>query len=160
VFFQDVLSEAHAVALVGGTLRPFVHVATELLGEENHDLIQYVAKADEEITLQTSPSPHQQQRSQRFSVPGFAAFTCDHVVPASNVLLQLVSTGPSGLTFDFRHGSRFRDAICDELGSTLLRVCRTVPNGVVIFLPSYSYEVRNVVLLIHLTHFSVPSLVI
>jgi Rad3-related DNA helicase len=33
-FFQNVLEEAHALALVGGTLRPFVHIAAELVGDK------------------------------------------------------------------------------------------------------------------------------
>jgi chromosome transmission fidelity protein 1 len=134
-FFENVLEEAHALALIGGTLRPFVHVAAELLGEKyrNGDLLRDAQAADEAAKSTNKVSCS-------FVTPNFTAFTCDHVVPASNVLLQCVSTGPAGRTLDFRHETRSTDAVCDELGDTLLHVCQVVPNGVVVFLPSYAYE--------------------
>ena len=131
-FFENVLQEAHALALVGGTLRPFVHVATELLGQDEQ-LLQDASAADAIIAQSTS-------RSESFCSPRLTAFSCDHVVDPSNVLLQCWSTGPTGKTLDFRHQSRTQAAVCDELGRTLVQICAIVPNGLVIFLPSYKYE--------------------
>lgn len=45
---------------------------------------------------------------------------------------------------DFRHQSRLETSVCDELGRLLVRTCQTVPHGVVVFLPSYSYEAHLV----------------
>lgn len=134
-FFENVLDEAHALALVGGTLRPFVHVAAELLGDQGtvlHDAARADAIASDTTVLS--------QVSNSFFSPSFTAFTCDHVVPSSNVLLQCIARGPTGQTLDFRFQARATNAVCDELGRTLVQVCKTVPCGVVIFLPSYSYE--------------------
>ncbi|GKZ00650.1 hypothetical protein MPSEU_001017200 [Mayamaea pseudoterrestris] len=133
-FFDPLLTEAYAVALVGGTLRPFVHVAAELLGHENVDVIRDAASADE--MMQRS-----NKLSEAFISPTFTAFTCDHVVASSNVLLQCMSTGVTGKTLDFRHHARSTTAVCDELGLTLLKMSSVVPNGLVLFLPSYAYEI-------------------
>lgn len=131
-FFENVLQEARALCLVGGTLRPLVHVAAELLGDEA-SILEQAAAADEKLHSTD-------QVSMKVVTPQLTAFTCDHVVPASNVLLQFLSTGAKGQALDFRHHSRTTPSVCDELGSVILQVCRTVPSGVVVFLPSYSYE--------------------
>ena len=131
-FFENVLKEARALALVGGTLRPFVHVAAELLGGQQA-LLEEAASADQQMKQSN-------QVSSTFISPLFTAFSCDHVVSPSNVLLRCISTGPTGCTLDFRHKPRSTDVVCDELGLTILRLCRTVPCGIVVFLPSYSYE--------------------
>jgi chromosome transmission fidelity protein 1 len=74
----------------------------------------------------------------------FAAFSCDHVVSPNNVLLQCHLKGPTGKSLDFRHQQRKTATACNELGATLLHLCRSVPSGMVVFLPSYSYEAHLV----------------
>lgn len=124
--------EALAISLVGGTLRPFLHVAAELFdGEE--ELISLAGKADDLVKSGKSLS-FSSVSSQ------FAAFSCDHVVPPSNVLLQLWSDGPTGRSLDLRHQTRGEDATLDEVGSCIIEICRGCPAGTVIFFPSYSYE--------------------
>jgi chromosome transmission fidelity protein 1 len=135
-FFENVLKESHALALVGGTLRPFVHVASELLGSHS-EVLRDAAKADADMQNFVTVS------SSSIS-PTFTAFACDHVVSSSNTLLQCLSKGPGNQVLDFRHRSRTTKAVCDELGRTLVEICRTVPAGVVVFLPSYSYEAHLV----------------
>ena len=44
------------------------------------------------------------------------------------------------MKFDFRMGSRSSAAMMEELGRVVLNVCSIVPDGVVLFLPSYTYE--------------------
>jgi chromosome transmission fidelity protein 1 len=135
-FFQNVLKEAHALALVGGTLRPFVHVAAELLGD-HPSLLHQAEDAD-------AAMEDMSEVSKSFMSPIFTAFTCDHVVPSSNVLLQFWAQGVTGISLDFRHQSRSIHSTMDELGQTILKICSLVPNGVVVFLPSYSYEAQLV----------------
>jgi chromosome transmission fidelity protein 1 len=48
------------------------------------------------------------------------------------------------LKLDFRHQQRKTAQVCDELGRTLLEICKAVPAGIVVFLPSYSYEAHLV----------------
>jgi chromosome transmission fidelity protein 1 len=134
-FFENVLQQASALALVGGTLRPFVHVAAELLGPNQDSILQEALYADR-LTGNESSSGS----SHSYVSSTFTAFTCDHVVPASNVLLQCLARGATGKALDFRFKQRTSNAVCDELGQTLVQICQTIPSGVVVFLPSYSYE--------------------
>jgi chromosome transmission fidelity protein 1 len=134
VFFENILEEAHALALVGGTLRPFVHVAAELLGQEG-GWIERAAEADSQMQV-SGPG----KVSDAVVTPEFTAFTCGHVVSASNVLLQCYSSGPTGQRLDFRHQARFSSLVCDELGRLIQDVCCIIPSGVVVFVPSYGYE--------------------
>ena len=136
VCFQDLLTEAHALALVGGTLRPFVHVGAELLGSDHSSVLEQALQADERVQQQNTGG------SVSVVTPAFSAFTCDHVVPSSNVLLQLWSQGATGSDLDFRHQSRSSNSMIDELGQSLLRLMEKVPSGLVVFLPSYSYEAQ------------------
>jgi chromosome transmission fidelity protein 1 len=132
--FQNILDEAYAVAFVGGTLSPFCHVAAELLGI---DYVEQAAKADSIIKASKRPSTS-------MISPCLTAFTCDHVVPSSNVLLECLSMGPSNCKLDFRHQSRSSNTVCDELGRALVEICRVVPSGIIVFLPSYTYEAHLV----------------
>lgn len=132
-FFQDLLHEAHAVALVGGTMRPFAHLASELLGPDHPSILQQACMADTEMKSNL-------EVFQKFISPSFTAFSCDHVVPHSNVLLQCWGNGPTGTKLDFRHSFRGNDAVIDELGEALLQIVGKVPNGVVVFVSSYQYE--------------------
>jgi len=131
--FKNVIDEAHAVVLAGGTLRPFAHVATELFGADK-SLVDQAMSAEVQYDTMAKRSTHSTV------TPALTTFTCGHVVPSSNVLMTCMSKGPTGVTLDFRHSSRFLDRICDELGESILRVAKVVPSGMVVFLPSYSYE--------------------
>ncbi len=134
--FKNVLDEAHAVVLAGGTLRPFSHIATELFGA-NHRLVEEATRADMESTRATNGFLTYSNATISASL---STFTCGHVVPSSNVLLACLPKGPNQVPLDFRHSSRFQHDVCDELGESILRTTRTVPHGMVVFLPSYSYE--------------------
>mmetsp|Transcript_10780 Transcript_10780/g.15882 ORF Transcript_10780/g.15882 Transcript_10780/m.15882 type:complete len:520 (+) Transcript_10780:1277-2836(+) len=137
-YFENVVNEARAVALVGGTLQPFGHIAAELL---DHAFLADATKADALIRS----SSNNNEISTAYNSTSFTAFTCDHVVPSRNVLLECLSTGPSNnIELDFRHRSRGTDAIIDELGRTLQHISMRVPAGMVVFLPSYSYEAQVV----------------
>lgn len=132
-FFQDLLHEAHAVALIGGTMRPFAHLASELLGADHPSILRQAYTADIEMKRTNTVF-------QNFVSSSFTAFSCDHVVPASNVLLQCWGNGPNGSQLDFRHSVRGKEAVIDELGETLIKIVGNVPNGVVVFVSSYQYE--------------------
>lgn len=66
-------------------------------------------------------------------------FSFGHVIPDSNLFAQAVTRGPSGIAFDFTYGKRGSTAMMLELGKLVLQVCRSVPDGVVAFFPSYNY---------------------
>lgn len=131
--FQDILDEAYAVILAGGTLRPFSHVATELVGNCDAELLVAASRAEAEATA---------SRQSTFSSisADITTFTCNHVVPSSHVHMACLSLGPTSTRLDFRHASRTSNAVCDDLGRAVIAISGSVPAGLVIFVPSYSYE--------------------
>jgi chromosome transmission fidelity protein 1 len=72
------------------------------------------------------------------------AFTCDHVVPWSNVLLECLSVRLTNCKLDFRYQSRSLNTACNEIRQALVEVCRIVPSGTMVFLQSYTYEAHLV----------------
>jgi chromosome transmission fidelity protein 1 len=65
--------------------------------------------------------------------------SCGHVIPSSNLLAWTLSKGPSGKEFNFMFKNRQDNEMIDELGRALLNICSVVPDGVVVFFPSYAY---------------------
>lgn len=66
--------------------------------------------------------------------------SCGHVIPKENLIAWNLSKGPSGKTsFEFTFKRRNDAEMIDELGRALLNLCTVVPDGLVVFFPSYSY---------------------
>ncbi|CZR57626.1 related to ATP-dependent RNA helicase CHL1 [Phialocephala subalpina] len=65
--------------------------------------------------------------------------SCGHVIPKSNLVAWNLSKGPGGTVFEFTFGKRGDVGMVDELGRALLNICSVVPDGVVVFFPSYAY---------------------
>ncbi|KAF8866317.1 ATP-dependent RNA helicase chl1 [Acephala macrosclerotiorum] len=65
--------------------------------------------------------------------------SCGHVIPKSNLVAWNLSKGPGGTEFEFTFGKRGDVGMIDELGRALLNICSVVPDGVVVFFPSYAY---------------------
>jgi chromosome transmission fidelity protein 1 len=65
--------------------------------------------------------------------------SCGHVIPSSNLLAWNLSRGSSGKEFNFTFKNRGDNEMVDELGRALLNICTIVPDGVVVFFPSYAY---------------------
>ena len=108
--FRQMVREAHSVVVAGGTMQPVT---------EFRDQLFVAAGAD------TSRVMH---------------FSCDHVVPASNILPRVLSCGPSGAKLDFSFQHRDKTETLTELGRVLTNLVNIVPGGVVVFFPSYDYE--------------------
>eukprot|EP00908_Phaeocystis_cordata_P011479 Transcript_22385.p2 GENE.Transcript_22385~~Transcript_22385.p2 ORF type:complete len:431 (-),score=160.25 Transcript_22385:290-1582(-) len=70
--------------------------------------------------------------------------TFGHIVPPQNVLPLALRAGPRGGALTFSFGNRGASALIDELGEALLAVARRVPDGVVVFVPSFQYEAQLV----------------
>jgi chromosome transmission fidelity protein 1 len=137
-FLAPILAEAHAVALVGGTLRPFAHVASELLVDP--DLRALAAQADQTISTQYARKDMDNASYTQIN-ERFTAFSCGHVVSSDRVFLRCLSRGPTGQEFDLRHATRSHPNTMDELGRALKRIVQVVPKGgIVVFVGSYSYE--------------------
>ncbi|KAK9100999.1 hypothetical protein Scep_024429 [Stephania cephalantha] len=108
--FSEVVGQAHAVVLAGGTLRP--------IEEMRERLFPWLA-------------PDQ-----------FHFFSCDHIVPPESILPIAVPIGPSGISFDFSYNSRSSPSMIEELGRLLCNLVAVVPEGIVIFFPSFEYEAQ------------------
>jgi chromosome transmission fidelity protein 1 len=119
--FSSVAASARAVILAGGTMSPFDDYKTHLF-----------------------PSHMPQQ---------ITTLSCGHVIPASNLCVRtLASTAPASSenatadALEFSFQKRSDVAMIRQLGVVLLTICSVVPDGVVVFFPSYGYldEVSNV----------------
>jgi chromosome transmission fidelity protein 1 len=108
--FKEIVSEARAVILAGGTMSPMTDYTSHLLS---------YLPAEKITTL-----------------------SCGHVIPKENLLAWTLSKGPSGKPFEFtfsKRAGREGEEMIDELGRAVLNICSVVPDGVVIFFPSYLY---------------------
>jgi len=65
--------------------------------------------------------------------------SCSHVIPPTNLLALPVSNGPDGVPFDFTFAQRSNEGMIRELGIALVELCEIVPDGLVVFFPSYGY---------------------
>lgn len=65
-------------------------------------------------------------------------FSCGHIVPKENLEVLVVSHRNKS-TFDFLYGKRDNALMLKNLASSLQGLCKTVPNGIVVFAPSYKY---------------------
>jgi chromosome transmission fidelity protein 1 len=68
------------------------------------------------------------------------------VIPPRNLFAEVVSSSSSGVDFNFNFENRQSERMIAELGNSVLRICRIVPDGVVAFFPSYDYlgQVLNI----------------
>jgi chromosome transmission fidelity protein 1 len=123
----ELFQQPYGVCLVGGTLRPFGYLAAELV--QDVKVVEQATQAD----ATAGKGRYQQDR--------VTAFSCSHVVSPNNVLLQCLSKVGS-TSLDFRHATRSTPSVCSALGTSLLELCRPIPHGVVVFLPSYAYEAK------------------
>ncbi|KAK4244371.1 ATP-dependent RNA helicase chl1 [Corynascus novoguineensis] len=113
--FSSIASTARAVILAGGTMSPF----------EDYKMHLFPSLPQEKITT----------------------LSCGHVIPASNLFgWTLASTKPNPANnpnpsdcFEFSFQRRQEPAMIRQLGLALLNICSVVPDGVVVFFPSYGY---------------------
>ncbi|KAJ9095611.1 hypothetical protein QFC21_005482 [Naganishia friedmannii] len=69
----------------------------------------------------------------------FSNLSCAHVIPRENLLTQVILQGPSKKELEFKFDKRGDPSLLVELGTLLANIINLVPDGVVIFLPSYSF---------------------
>lgn len=68
-----------------------------------------------------------------------STFSFGHVIPKQNMVVMPITKGPSGMEFEFTFERRRSQAMITELGRILVNLCEIVPDGVVVFFPSYDY---------------------
>ncbi|ROT37810.1 DNA repair helicase [Sodiomyces alkalinus F11] len=108
--FSSVATTARAVILAGGTMSPF--------GDYKDHLFPYLA-GDKITTL-----------------------SCGHVIPPSNLCVWTLAAARAGdatSTFEFSFQRRGDKTMVNQLGVAISNMCAVVPDGVVVFFPSYGY---------------------
>ncbi|KAF7545941.1 hypothetical protein G7Z17_g8778 [Cylindrodendrum hubeiense] len=66
--------------------------------------------------------------------------SCGHVIPPENLCVWTLSTSRPGMApFEFSYQHRGNSEMITQLGLAILNLCSLVPDGVVIFFPSYGY---------------------
>ncbi|KAK4994774.1 ATP-dependent DNA helicase chl1, partial [Cryomyces antarcticus] len=105
--FREIVEEARAVVLAGGTMSP--------MSDYTQYLLSYLPPAR------------------------IMTLSCGHVIPASNLLACPIIQAQSGTDFDFTFEKRNSDSMINDLGSAILSFIQHIPDGVVIFFPSYAY---------------------
>lgn len=106
-YFRDIVEEARAVILAGGTMSPMSDYKDYLFSYLPPDRLK--------------------------------TFSFGHVVPPENLFAQSISTGPSGVDFDFTFEKRRSETMIAELGKLFINACAVIPDGVVAFFPSYDF---------------------
>ncbi|XP_012254721.2 ATP-dependent DNA helicase DDX11 isoform X2 [Athalia rosae] len=109
--FIDIVTDARAVVLAGGTMEPISEFKDQLFASAGAD-------------------PKR-----------IRTFTCGHVVSKDNILATVLTRGPSGTDLEFNYQNRDNKKILDEVGRILSNLCNIAPGGMVVFLPSYKYEI-------------------
>ncbi|KAL9000822.1 MAG: hypothetical protein Q9169_000576 [Polycauliona sp. 2 TL-2023] len=105
--FKEVVEEARAVVLAGGTMSPMDDYARHLFA--------YVATE----RLRT--------------------WSCGHIVPKENLFVRSVSQTCDSIDLEFSFTKRKSVPLVNGLGHCLVRLAATVPDGLVVFFPSYAY---------------------
>ena len=65
--------------------------------------------------------------------------SCGHIIPDSHLCAWPISTGPTGVALDFTFEKRQQPATVAELGRCVLALSTAIPDGLVVFFPSYAY---------------------
>lgn len=66
-------------------------------------------------------------------------WSCGHIIPSENLIVWPVVKGPKSIEFDFTYKNRNSTIVINALGHTVLELSTTIPDGMVIFFPSYAY---------------------
>ncbi|KAL1888379.1 ATP-dependent DNA helicase chl1 [Sporothrix stenoceras] len=130
--FSSIAADARAVILAGGTMAPFADYRTHL----------FPTHAPGKITT----------------------LSCGHVIPPENLCVWTLGgmkagpNGGSGTVFDFSFSKRSQLPLVRDLGQAILNLCTVVPDGVVVFFPSYGYLDEVTKVWMASTDKSVPSM--
>jgi chromosome transmission fidelity protein 1 len=66
-------------------------------------------------------------------------FDSSHIVDSSRIKSAILSKGVNGTPFEFIWKQRDNSNMFVDLGETLVKIVQTVPGGVVLLVPSYSF---------------------
>nr|CAH7753344.1 unnamed protein product [Callosobruchus chinensis] len=106
--FEDIVKNARSVVVAGGTMKP-------------------MAEFRDRLFINAGAAPDR-----------IVEFSCDHIVPAENILPIVMTKGADkeNLLFNFEK----RMTMGSSLKKIILEACKVVRGGIVVFFPSYNYE--------------------
>ncbi|CAD6564783.1 MAG: ATP-dependent DNA helicase chl1 [Alectoria sarmentosa] len=123
--FKEIVEDARAIILAGGTMSPVIFPHLNLLFEYSLTIPQM----DDYI-----------RHLFAYVDPGrLKTFSCGHIIPKENLIALPVAKGPDGIDFDFTYDKRNSSAMIEALGGCLVQLSNIVPDGLVVFFPSYAY---------------------
>lgn len=105
--FKEIVEDARAVVLAGGTMSPMDDYAKHLFA--------YVP------------------------VERLETWSCGHIIPKDNLYVRCLTKSPEGQELDFSFASRGSVSMIDALGSCMIQLAMAIPDGLVVFFPSYAY---------------------
>lgn len=123
--FKEIVEDARAVILAGGTMSPvrLPHLdflfGCPLNTAQMDDYIRHLFAYADPARLKT--------------------FSCGHIIPKENLIALPVAKGPGGTDFDFTYDKRNSLTMINALGDCLLQLSNIIPDGLVVFFPSYAY---------------------
>ncbi|QRV77770.1 chromosome transmission fidelity protein 1 [Ceratobasidium sp. AG-Ba] len=118
-----------------------VHLKYQLLNPSTH-FREVVETARSVVLAGGTMSPIGDFHAQLFSYlhpDRLITYSCGHVVPKSNIKTIVLGRGPRGRDMEFKFSARGDEELIIELGQSLLNLVNLVPNGFVVFLPSYAF---------------------
>ena len=105
--FKDIVDEARAVILAGGTMAP--------MDDYHTNLFSYV--------------PRERLKT----------WSCGHIIPKENLSSMTVGSSLNGTSFEFTFDKRNSLELVTALGEVLIALAKVIPDGMVVFFPSYAY---------------------
>ena len=66
-------------------------------------------------------------------------WSCGHIIPPDNLIVWPVANGPKSIKFDFTYKNRNLSTTIKALGVSMLELSSIIPDGMVVFFPSYAY---------------------
>ena len=66
-------------------------------------------------------------------------FSCGHIIPKENLVALTVVKGRGGVDLDFTYDKRNSSILIDALGASIIDFGASIPDGLVVFFPSYAY---------------------
>lgn len=131
IFYQKIREPVHDLQL------------SYLLLSPTHAFSSIVSSARAVILAGGTMSPFDDYKNHLFPTlndPKVTTLSCGHVIPRENLCVwTLAGTRPGGTTFEFSYQRRGDQEMIRELGLAILNTCSIVPDGVVVFFPSYGY---------------------
>lgn len=114
-----------------------------LLLSPTHAFSSVASSARAVILAGGTMSPFEDYKDHLFptlSASKVTTLSCGHVIPKENLCVWTLGTvRPGAPQFEFSYQRRRDPEMITQLGMAVLNVCSIVPDGVVVFFPSYGY---------------------